>query len=215
MKVTCLCSAISLALIVAQPLCADFMTFNDEGDFLTAAGATELESFEDLVATNALDSITIVTDNFVISTSTGDPDIGIFDISNAGAFATDGSNYVSYQSGENESIVFTFDNEINAFGLDITDYGDFGSGNLTFSNSAGDMAVAGISGTQNGDQIFFGAVNTDFAFDTVTFTNTILGEGFGVDKIYSAGSTVVPEPASVSVLLVGGLCLLRRNRVQR
>jgi len=135
---------------------------------------------------------TVTTDN--------PPRLGIWDKRSEGAFATHGSQWMGIE--ENQGILpqvttLSFDVLINHFGFSITDYGDFGDGNLIFASDAGDEATAAFSGEPSGNRQFFGIINTGKGFRTITLTHSIRFEFYGVDEIYYCFASGAPEaPAS-------------------
>jgi len=191
-------------VIAAQPAAA-LIIFNNETDFLNAAGPLSFEGFEGLTANNANSLATITASDFVVTASnTG---LGIFNIPIAGQFATEGDQFLDHQSGLNVTTTFTFDLGINSFGFDLIDYGDFGTGQLTLVNDVGDNAVVAVAGGGDGNVQYFGLIS-DFVFTEAILTNTISGEAFGFDKV----SYGIPEPGTVCLLGLGGLALIRRRR---
>ncbi len=173
--------------------------FTDRDSFLDTATCRtiSLESFEDLAAFNQINSSAISVADFTITTD-NPPRLGIWNQRYQGAFATDGNQWMGIE--ENQLIVpqvttLSFDVLINHFGLYVTDYGDFGDGNLIFANDAGDEATAAFSGEPSSNRQFFGFINSSKGFRTVTLTHSLAGEFFGVDEIYycwSAGSPDTP-----------------------
>ena len=144
-----------------------------------------LESFESLAATNQIDATSVVLADFTITTD-NPPRLGVWDRRSQGAFATHGSQWLGIE--ENQLVVpqattLHFDLPINHFGVNITDYGDFGDGNLEFTGDNGDQATAAFSGQPSGNRQFFGIINSARAFRTVTLTHSIEGEFFGIDEI--------------------------------
>jgi len=155
------------------------MTFDDESAFLAMTQSPSLESFEGLTATNSQAVAPIVTPGFTL---TSPDNMGIFNTPSQGRTATDGVNYLN---GVRESLTFTFANPKTAFGFNITDFGDFGGGVLTFMNNAGDSFSAAMgsfpSGTGN---VFFGVINYTMPFDMVILTHTNANDALGYDEIY-------------------------------
>jgi hypothetical protein len=206
MKVMAAAALCGLAVSVASAT----VSFTDRLEFIDSATNAGimlgLESFEEFTATNSIDQTTLVADDFTITTDSP-PDLGVYDApASWGAFATDGIKFVGYQSAVDEAVHFSYNSPIHAWGLDITDIGDFGTGELTFSNDVGDFFTVFVTPGSNGNQIFFGVINPDFAFTHVMLTNTVAGEAFGFDAVaYGA----IPAPASIALLALG---LVRRRR---
>ena len=176
--------------------------FDDEDEFLASVQSPSMESFEGIAVTNSFTSDQLVTIGFTIDVTTPSPSLGVWDTPDTGGFATDGDNWVGYQSDDNETMTFSFNSPKNAFGLNIVDWGDNGSGTLTFTNDAGDFFQISVSPLLNGNQQFFGVINHDFIFTTVTFTQTIPGEFFGIDEVYCdslAGPIMACKDINVSL----------------
>ena len=188
----------------AQPAVA-LTTFNNEVDFLSVAGPLSFEGFEGLTANNSASLTSITASDFVVTASNNK--LGVFDAFFAGQVATEGAQFLGHQSGMDVTTTFTFDSGINSFGFDLLDYGDFGVGQLTLVNNAGDNVVVAISGGIDGNIQYFGLIS-DFIFTEAIFTNTIPGEAFGFDKV----SYRIPEPATICLLGLGGLLLRRSKR---
>lgn len=162
-------------------------TFTDQQSFLDSVTcrSVSLESFEEVVASDAIDTSTLSLDGIAITTS-NPPQLGVWSRRFQGAFSTDGQQWLGVE--ENSLVVphtttLTFDLPINQFGINFTDYGDFGDGNLEFANDAGEQATAAFSGQPSGNLQFFGIINRSRAFRTVTLTHSIAGEFYGVDEI--------------------------------
>ena len=67
-----------------------------------------------------------------------DNEMGVFDQQPDffGTHATDGTHYLVWEDGS-AYMDFQFTSPVKAFGINVTDFGDFGSGTLSFSNNAG------------------------------------------------------------------------------
>jgi hypothetical protein len=200
-----------LALTAAtalQAVAADALFTTPAGFAAAAAGATT-ESFESLAgASRSL--APIVTPSFTLSTvvtpiglqsgiNTPDADFG--------AFATDGTHYVSvYRPGLAQgSITFTLLGPATAFGMTLTDMGET-SGTVTLTTDAGAFASGGLllsfpPTVASGSTHFIG-LTQDLAFSVVTLTVTGIDEAYGLDAVQVLAA--VPEPASALTLL-GGL----------
>jgi hypothetical protein len=181
----------ALASLSAKAATQDF---DDEAAFLTAAGSLALESFESTPVTNSLSLTEVATSDILVTSPDSGTDLGVFDLPDfGGVHATDGTNYLAFQSGTNERLVLDFADDINAVGINILDWGDFGQGELTFSNDAGDFFVVDVSPNPNGDEQFFGVINDGMLFNRVEFNQTISGEGYGVDEIYYGLTNEPPD----------------------
>jgi hypothetical protein len=185
---------------------ATLVFFDDETEFLTAAPELALESFEGLEPTNIPDRDTVVVDDFVMSVTTG-LDLAVCEGCTLG-FATDGDIYIVHLSGAGESLTIEFDQPILWFGFNMTDYGDFGSGEmiLTANNADGDSIVV-AEGDQPENNLVFAGVASDTPFTQITLTNTVPGESYALDEFYYG----VPAP-SVLGLIALGLVFGRRRR---
>ena len=174
--------------------------FTDQQTFLDSVlcRSISLESFEDLPPTNRVELSTVTVADFTITTD-NPPRLGVWNERYEGAFATDGSQWVAVE--ENLLVVpqvttLTFGVSINHFAVNITDYGDFGSGNLEFANDIGDEATAAFSGEPSGNHQFFGIINSARSFRTVTLTHSIGGEFYGIDEIYYCWDGAPDTPIS-------------------
>jgi hypothetical protein len=159
--------------------------YSDELSFLAEAGTVSMESFESLTPTNAPtgDTALIAVTDFTMSVAAAD--IAVMDLVDLnGQHATDGTNWIVWQSGTNEILTFDFLFPINSFGINITDFGDFGNGQMTFSNDVGDSFVAAVTPLPNGNALFFGVINSEITFTRVEFLNTVQGEAMGLDEVY-------------------------------
>lgn len=174
-------------------------TYSDEASFLGAAGSLSIESFEGEVATNSrtLSSLSLTDFDMIMS---GGGTMGIFTGDFFGGHATDGVNYAGFSDGH-AFVDYAFDSNINSFGINFTDFGDFGTGSVTFSNNIGDVFTAAVSGVPNANEQFFGLI-TDFNFTNVRLSQNIGGEFYAVDEIYY-GTTSVPEPSSLVLIGLG------------
>ena len=126
----------------------------------------------------------------------------VFDSSFVGQSASHGDNYIGSINGTAITTLL-FYSGINAFGINILDFGDFDEGVLTFSNGASSYTAAVDS--SNGSVQFFGII-TDFLFTSVTLSDNISGESYGLDEVYYGpvrGTVQVPEPGTLSLLLLG------------
>ncbi len=167
----------------------DTTTYTDEATFLGAANCTvvNLESFEGEPPTSTSDQSSIALADFTI-TEIDSPNMGVWNVPQFGGSATDGTQWVGFSycdDGCNPDIkTLSFSSPINTFGFNISDYGDFGSGNLELANDIGEVFTAATSGGPDGNLLFFGMINNEATFTTITLSATISGEFYGIDEVY-------------------------------
>lgn len=139
-----------------------------------------------------------------------------------GRYPTDGTNYFATTSA---SLSISFDTPVAAFGFDGIDIGDF-SGKVFVTTSDGTASTTyDVGNTLNGlggSVLFWGLIDTDNPFTSVTFSNTNSGtDVFGFDRmtIGDVDQVVppVPVPATLPLVLtaMGGLAALRARRRKR
>ncbi len=202
---------------------ANAITFNSEATFLAAISDPTLESFESLIPTNTGTlGGSITTSNFTVAVTGAGDVAGLFDtltLVGSGISATDGSNVAVFGTSASfpgTTIVFTFPDFIDAFGFNITDFGDL-DGSLLYSTGSGEFGTIATAPAEGGDGslLFFG-LTTDIHFTTFTIQNTAFDDGIGIDELYF---TEAPEPSTLA-LFATGLALLafigwrRRKSVQ-
>jgi hypothetical protein len=110
--------------------------------------------------------------------------------------------------------IFTFSTPIVSFGAFITSLDDSTSNNFAYQfndGSAQSIRFFGPSDAHNAQ--FLGFTDTAGGITSVTIQDSNPTEYYyaiGIDDIHYA--TAVPEPASLGILAVGGLALVRRRR---
>jgi hypothetical protein len=195
-------------------------TFTSEASFLSAAGATQIESFETvaprLPGTGAVTAplLTLSTDGATLGVQNGAdaPSTGF------GSFATDGLQYVLvYAPGvATGQLQLTLNGPTTAVGFYLTDIGE-APGTVTLRTDAGAFTSATVVATYpptlgSGNVQFFGLVQTE-AFTQLFLTVSGVDEAYGIDKVYVG---VVPEPGPSALMLAGlagvGLLVRRRTR---
>ncbi len=201
--------ALAVMLVLALPaLSAASIVFSDEGAFLAAAPPLSMESFEGLPVDNETYMWdTIVVDDFTI-TAPGVV-LSVWDIPVSGGHATDGDNFIRHSAFEGMySMTLTFNDAINAFGINITDWGDWSdTGTLSYADNAGNFFDVAYAPLPDENEVFFGIIS-DIAITSVTFDHDIAGEGWSIDEVYYG----IPEPGTLVLLGLGGLLAIRRRR---
>lgn len=183
------------------------VAYYDEATFLAAAPfSLDMESFENLPVDNAIDAHTSLTlPDFTLVAD--DPLLSVWNYTPSwGGHATDGVQYVLAGSTAYQ-LDFNLNSSVKAFGLNIIDWGDWGSGTLTFSNHGDAQFSIAIAPLPDDNELFFGAISEQ-EFDRVTISHNITGEAYSIDEVYYG----IPEPATLSLLAVGALALIRRRR---
>lgn len=106
----------------------------------------------------------------------------------SGVFPTSGTNvYFLFLTSGSSSFSVAFSSPQAAFGFYATDVGDGNSELvLTFHRPDGstvDVTVPSTQGIRTGSIFYFGVLDPDAPFDSVTFRNTGSGDGFGFDDL--------------------------------
>jgi hypothetical protein len=173
----------------------------------SAAGVSlSMEGFESFSAGNPLD--------FGPFTATLIDGIGFTQISGNSLVTTEGNSVMDFVTLGSTAVEFSFDNAINAFGIDITSI-DFPTTTVSFLDDNGtvlnDFAIDG----QFAGATFFGVIN-DQSFSKARF-NFTGNEFLNLDYLQygSNPENTVPEPGTLSLLglgLVGAAVTLLRKR---
>lgn len=179
---------------------ADFVVYSDLASFVSGVGTTTLESFESLEPNNDDTALPrVVLPHFRIDMSASDT-FGIYDIPNQGTFATDGVQYLRAATGP-YSIDFSFSDTLVAFGFDVTDFGDSGSGNLlvevTTPTGTRLFVVAGTP-QPSANRMFFGISTA-----TVPFTELRIiagADAIGIDGIRFRSEAIGPVTLTFDTL---------------
>ncbi len=183
-----------------------FDVYSDESAFLAAAPAVTMESFESLAVENDYSHASITVQDFTVSV-TGSSGMGVYDTPPSwDGHATDGSNFIMISSTP-QDLTFAMNNPILAWGINVTDWGDWGAGTLTFRLGSQIVHEMDSTGIVSDEEFFWGYLGDQY-FDSITLTNTVSGEAYSFDEVYYG----VPEPMTLSMLAAGGLAALRRRK---
>ncbi len=190
--------AVVFLFCFTQKAQAGFITFDNENDFLSAAGPVLVESFESFssIAGQSQVRSSLSTTNFEIN-HFGGSNFFVADEPLFGGFATDGIHYLEEVStGSPNTFHFhSFQEPITAFGLFITDFGDFGNQSVPLEMTINDSTTLFIAnpGDPDGSIRYFGVIATGGEIITdVKLTNA---DALALDEVsISAG---VPEPSGI------------------
>lgn len=215
------CAALVAGSLFATAAQAAPTYYNNEATFLAANNGLALESFETLP--NTPFGPNVVTSNFNI---VGTTQLMVRDTPITGLHATDGVKFVV--ASQQGSITFSgFANPVTAFGLTITDFGDFAqgggipSGSLTYTDSNGNATTIALAPLLDATETFFGITDT-VGITSLTIASDSVADTWAFDEVYfgAAGSNPgggpggVPLPAAVWMgLAVGVIGVAKRLRV--
>lgn len=193
-------------------------TFDDRGMFESGANDVGVvldgfESFEGFPASDSDFTNEVDADGFTVTGEDlfdGFPFVLTIQDSVANGLApTDGANYLSISSFDENVLTLTFDSAVNAVGLDLIDFGDFGGPATIVAQLDGGAEFTVFDGAAaSGSTAFFGVVS-ETAFTTLTITNNFDGDQYGIDAV-SFG--VIPAPGAFAAVGLGGLAAARRRR---
>jgi hypothetical protein len=176
-------------------------TYENEADFLQDVSLVQVESFETLPVDISVSQHSFLTlHDFTITEQT--TTLSVHDVPNYGVMATDGDKYVRDTDGL--AMTITFNDPQTVFGINIIDWGDNGSGMLTFSDNIGHTFQIASGAQPNGTIFFFGIV-TNQTFTEVTLNQTLTGDSWAVDEVYYE----IPEPGTIFLLGLGAVILRR------
>lgn len=133
---------------------------------------------------------------------------------NAGRYPTSGNKYLETGS---PWIQLSFVNPTNSFGFYGIDFGDFlGLASITVNYTNGSSYTHDFSGTPGsagGDVVYWGIIDNENYFDSITFTNSNpahfdsqgnrRGDWFAFDDITFGEAKQVDEPGAFALLALG------------
>ena len=192
-----------VALSLSSGAQATTISFIDQATFLTQSQTPLFEGFESHVVGGATNSVSAA--GFTMSSGS----IQIRNTSLLGSFATEGQQFARWDSTNNGNLVFVFEDPISAFGVTMTDPVDNPAATLSLTTSVGDSFPSFLANLPDGQAHFFGIINEDAAFDTVTIISNF-PDGIGFDEVYFVA---VPEPTTGMLLALGLLGVAARRRV--
>ena len=191
------------------------ITYTNETAFLAAAGITILEDFESY--TIPLQETPISTTYFDVSTTPILGGTSSFLRIDAGAVGEyhpiDGTRTLAAGSISLDPFMLSFDlaTPTTFVGFWVTDFGDGGAGNLSFTNDAGDSFVIASSPLTSGNELFFGVINDTSSFTSFSLVKTTTDDGFGVDRIFLSQVPVPPALYLFGSGLIGLIGVARRK----
>ena len=140
--------------------------------------------------------------------------------SSNGRFATSGDAYVNIALGA--GLTISFSDSISAFGFYGTDIGDFGGQLLlTMTNgSTVDVTVPNTVDSPDGALLFWGFIDTENSYTSISFSNTSGSDSFGYDDMtIGTREQIVPVPEPATILLLGigliGLAGASRRKIKK
>lgn len=120
-----------------------------------------------------------------------------------------------WQTGD-RGFSIKFSKAVAAFGFYGVDIGDF-DGNLVIELDNGFKTTLLTAGSPGGSVLFWGIIDKDSPFTTVSFSNTAAGTDFFAFDNMTIGSLaqVVPEPGSYALLGLGLALLASLRKLSR
>jgi hypothetical protein len=175
--------ATTLMLVVTANVNATVILYENEDFFLFNAPPLEMESFEGLTPTCVPDTDFITVDAFTMSIDSG-PHLSVCD-ENGFAEPTDGDNFVAVIAGPAGSMMIQFDEPVAWVSFDLIDFGDWddeGNMRLQVNNEPNDQFIVATAPLPDGAARFVGFESLS-PFTTITFTVTVVGDAYGLDKV--------------------------------
>ena len=202
-QLTVACVAVLLTFTIhVQEVDALTITYSSRAVFDVAVGATTLEDFNSFGAEIPFHTIPLDVGDFTLS-MTGAPSTDAIrnkiDLPPPAfpEFDVDGTVIANVLTFFGDSLFFTFDTPITAFGA------DFGALNDVILRTnvvvSGDVLTPAVTA---GNQVRFFGVTSDTPFTTVEF-RAVANDGYGIDNV-----SYIPEPSTLTLAALALLGLL-------
>ena len=113
-------------------------------------------------------------------------------------FPTDGTRSID----ADPEATFSFEVGVNAFGIDIIDFGDAGKAKLIFNGAglATDMILAQVANSSqkwpDGKILFFGVIDSDVSWQDFFFKTTLNSDDMHYDSLSFGTVRSIPEPST-------------------
>ncbi|WP_253717404.1 PEPxxWA-CTERM sorting domain-containing protein [Sphingomonas sp. AP4-R1] len=213
----------ALAAACATPAAATISIFSSKADFVAANAPLAEETFDGVTVNRQIGQVPFDVGGFTLRVGANNaiPTTIGRALPGGGPYNFDQTDpYLFANLGRNETLIFTFDTPIFAFGADFDGLNNQFDGGSRTSFFVGTTQVALPIAAEDGLISFFGVQSTE-AFTSVTFrgivpANSSTYESVGIDNVLFGGApAAVPEPASWA-MFIGGFGLiggaLRRRR---
>ena len=207
--------AVAMVAMVATSAHAALVVI--EYDFLNMTGATVSGDTLTYTGANANGTQLIITAiGSFTGTSGRDVNLGPFGLAVTGGVkgGSNADNLISFNSGtgDTEALTISFDKDVTLnFGGDVgsftTNKATNGDEALRFTLTVGGGTDAGSDGAP----VLFSNITTLAAGQTLTVTSENAG-GNATVALAALSVYTVPEPATMSLLALGGLSLIRRRK---
>lgn len=209
MKAIALCIFVMVSATAGSP-CAlgSPIYFSSQSDFLASAGTVMLDDFNDLAAFD--NKTTFARLGYTVSSPNGLTAANVAPFPGSRSLVLFGGNAL-------QPVTFSFDSPVSAFGLFIGDAAEGSNSTLSFTNNLGHNFTIASGPLPDNSVIFFGVIDLQNPFTSVTIQGNTSSDGFAMDDVYI--TTAVPEPTSMVLFgisaVVLGLCTIRCRGRQR